>query len=98
MQRFRPSSVHAAYGKSWWLRSAVFQTNPAMGAPGVGGGDAATRPARADRLPRDLVMAAGAGTQRLYLIPSQELVIVRMGPVQGGRTFTDVEFLAARLR
>ena len=69
-----------------------------MGAPGIGGGDAATRAASADWLPRDLVMAAGAGKQRLSLIPSQELVIVRMGPVRGGRAFTDVEFLAALLR
>ena len=97
-QLFRPSSVNSAYGMSWWLRGGAFQTNPAMGAPGIGGGDAATRAASADWLPRDLVMAAGAGKQRLYLIPSQELVIVRMGPVRGGRAFADVEFLAALLR
>ncbi len=45
-----------------------------------------------------VLVAAGAGKQRRYLIPSPELVIVRMGPVRGGRAFTDVEFLAALLR
>lgn len=136
-QLFRPSAVNPAYGMSWWFRDAAFQTNPAMGAPGVGagddgaasgtgargaargrvlerlkqraaarrgagnasgGGDAQSRAASAEWLPRDLVMAAGAGKQRLYLIPSQELVIVRMGPVRGGRAFKDDEFLAALLR
>lgn len=43
-------------------------------------------------------MAAGAGKQRPYLIPSPALVIRRMGPVQGGRAFTDVAFLAALRR
>jgi len=129
-QLFRPSSVNPAYGMSWWLRDAAFQTNPAMGAPGVGagdddtaagtggrggargrvlerlrqraaarrGGEASSQAAGADWLPQDLVMAAGAGKQRLYLIPSQELVIVRMGPVRGGRAFRDDEFLGALLR
>jgi len=130
-QLFRPSSANPAYGMSWWLRGAAFQTNPAMGAPGVGAddsgagsargaararmlerlkqraaerrgasdsGNASMRATNADWLPRDLVMAAGAGKQRLYLMPSQELVIVRMGPVRGGRAFKDDEFLAALLR
>jgi hypothetical protein len=30
-------------------------------------------------LPKDLFMAAGAGKQRLYVIPSLDLVIVRQG-------------------
>ncbi len=136
-QLFRPSSVNPAYGMSWWLRGAAFQTNPAMGATGVGvgdddtasgagsrvpargrvlerlkqraaarrgaggtgrGGDAEFRAVGAEWLPGDLVMAVGAGKQRLYLIPSQELVIVRVGPVRGGRTFNDSELLNALLR
>jgi CubicO group peptidase (beta-lactamase class C family) len=44
-------------------------------------------------LPADLVMAAGMGKQRLYVIPSRELVIVRMGKLLGGREFDDVDFL-----
>lgn len=41
-------------------------------------------------LPKDLFMAAGAGKQRLYIIPSMDLVIVRQGNF--GR-FDDREFL-----
>ncbi len=89
-QLFRPSSVNSAYGMSWWLRGGAFQTNPAMGAPGIGGGESGT--ASTGRTARGRVL------ERLYLIPSQELVIVRMGPVRGGRAFADVEFLAALLR
>jgi hypothetical protein len=42
-------------------------------------------------------MAAGAGKQRLYVIPSRELVVVRLGPLLGGREFRDAEFLAQLL-
>lgn len=50
-----------------------------------------------DWMPADVVMAAGAGKQRLYIIPSRGLVVVRMGPVRGGRQFTDLAFLRALL-
>jgi CubicO group peptidase (beta-lactamase class C family) len=58
-------------------------------------GRVGTQPAaeRPTWLPADLFMAAGAGKQRLYVIPSLELVIVRMGPIFAGRAFTDVGFL-----
>jgi CubicO group peptidase (beta-lactamase class C family) len=48
-------------------------------------------------MPRDLVMAAGAGDQRLYVIPSRELVVVRLGPIVGRHTFNDQAFLEALL-
>ncbi|MCA0377480.1 MAG: beta-lactamase family protein [Gemmatimonadetes bacterium] len=48
-------------------------------------------------LPTDLYMAAGMGKQRLYIIPSHNLVVVRMGPILGGREFTDIGFLEALL-
>lgn len=41
-------------------------------------------------LPKDLYMAAGAGKQRLYVIPSMDLVIVRQGRQS---RFDDAEFL-----
>ncbi len=58
---------------------------------------AAEQTPAASVVPKDLVMAAGAGKQRLYLIPSRDLVVVRMGPLRGGRSFDDVEFLEALL-
>ncbi|WP_461415476.1 serine hydrolase domain-containing protein [Gemmatimonas sp.] len=48
-------------------------------------------------MPSDLVMAAGAGDQRLYVIPSHELVVVRMGPLLRRGGFDDRAFLEALL-
>lgn len=41
-------------------------------------------------LPKDLFLAAGAGKQRLYIIPSQDLIVVRQGRQA---RFDDAEFL-----
>jgi len=49
-------------------------------------------------LPEDLFMAAGAGKQRLYVIPSLQLVIVRQGDLRASRGFSDAEFLDRLLR
>lgn len=43
---------------------------------------------------KDVVMAAGLGGQKLYIIPSLRVTIVRQAPVAGGRSsFSDSEFL-----
>jgi CubicO group peptidase (beta-lactamase class C family) len=52
---------------------------------------------RASRAPVDLAMAAGAGGQRLYIIPSLRLVIVRQGRAPAG-SWSDADFLALILR
>ncbi|MBM4006468.1 MAG: serine hydrolase [Planctomycetes bacterium] len=39
------------------------------------------------------VMAAGMGKQRLYVLPDAGLTAVRFGPLAGGRSFEDREFL-----
>jgi hypothetical protein len=52
--------------------------------------------ANSDWLPDDLVAACGAGKQRLYVIPSRKLVIVRQGAL--GQGFSDMEFLSLLLR
>jgi CubicO group peptidase (beta-lactamase class C family) len=44
--------------------------------------------------PRDLVAAIGSGHQMLYMIPSQDLVIVRFGD---GEAFSDGDFLSRLL-
>lgn len=44
-----------------------------------------------DERPRDLVMAAGAGKQKLYIIPSQKLLIVQFAEVP--RRFQEREFM-----
>jgi hypothetical protein len=43
-------------------------------------------------VPDDFVMAAGAFGQRLYIVPSRGLTIIRNGPANDNR-FKDEEFL-----
>lgn len=47
----------------------------------------------AEDLLEDMFLAAGAGKQRLYIIPSMKLVVVRMGDLRKGMRFRDAEFL-----
>ena len=86
----RGTKQNPAYGLTWWLRQPVpdlvFQQVPLLRHEM---GDIL----KADWLPDDLFMAAGAGKQRLYVIPSRKLVIVRQGDLMKSRDFSDVEFL-----
>lgn len=45
----------------------------------------------ADERPRDLVMAAGAGKQKLYIVPSQQLLVVQFA--EAARRFQERELL-----
>jgi len=84
-----------AYGLTWWLKKPVPDSilrqipilEHEMG-----------EIVRSDWLPEDLSMAAGAGKQRLYVIPSLKLVIVRQGAFLGSRSFSDAKFLELLLR
>jgi hypothetical protein len=40
--------------------------------------------------PPDLLAMIGTGGQRVYIVPSQQLVVIRLA---GGGTFSDAEFL-----
>jgi CubicO group peptidase (beta-lactamase class C family) len=79
-----------AYGLTWWLKKPVPDSlirqipilEHEMG-----------EIVRSDWLPEDLYIAAGAGKQRLYVIPSLKLVIVRQGEFLGSRSFSDTKFL-----
>lgn len=77
---FSSSRANRAYGLTWWLN----QVSPASATTADGAG--AGRRRSVDRIGAegiwpgqapDLVMAAGAGQQRLYIWPSRGLVIVR---------------------
>lgn len=93
---FVGSPANPMYGLSWWLnrpmddqlrssiRTLTMASDLRYGAPGV---------------PNDLVMAAGAGKQRLYVIPSMKLVVVRQADVKSelipgasNTKFSDVAF------
>lgn len=66
---FRSSQANPGYGLTWWLPKASTTVDAATASMDIGAASAS--------LPKDLVMAAGAGDQRLYVIPSLGLVIVR---------------------
>lgn len=103
---FEGSPVNAAYGLAWWLnetpRASTLEASRTMSEAS----DLYTHPRRSE-LPGDLVMAAGAGGQRLYLVPSRGLAIVRQHPKlfetrwarrrNGHEPYSDVEFLLAAL-
>lgn len=92
---FASSPVNPGYGLTWWL------LRPGLVPPGPRAGIDADDFGRLGGL--DIRMAAGAGNQRLYLIPERELVVVRQADgvlraLRGrGPTWSDVEFLTRLL-
>ncbi len=94
----RPAPANPAYGMTWWLLGGGDES--AMTA--ADGGNALTAKAKRAlqeraslgfRPPADTVAAMGKGKNRCYVIPSLELVLIRMGD-SVGREFSDNEFLA----
>ena len=72
----RGSAANPGYGLGLWLNAA----RPSQPAPaGVERAGSKDHMVDAADLPQDLWMAAGAGGQRLYILPSQGLVVVRFG-------------------
>ena len=90
---FRGTAENPAYGLTWWLKSPV-RAELVSQIPLLSEEWAAV--ANCDWLPGDLVAAFGGGKQRLYVIPSMKLVIVRLGSNSHG--FSEVEFLSRLLR
>jgi len=91
------SEANPAYGLCFWLNRDAVGARSASVADGP--------MARVERDsgttsifpegPPDLIMAAGAGKQRMYIIPSLDTVIVRQG--EGGRGWSDAAFLQLAL-
>lgn len=77
------SKANPAYGLTFWLNRAGID-------PRGQATQARVETKNETETVKDLYMAAGAGNQRLYIIPSMDLVIVRQGNF--GR-FDDGEFL-----
>jgi len=97
-QLFQSSAANPAYGLTWWLPHAAPPTDAVGSRQDLGD--------HAAEFPADLVMAAGAGDQRLYVIPSKKLVIVRQASFalrdaiaekRTGRVWSDTDFLRAVL-
>lgn len=86
---FQGSSAMPAYGLTFWLNQEIpQQVRDALPRQLRRGKDGRVICPQA---PGDLVAAAGYRDNRLYLIPSRRLVIVRLG--DGDRDFKDAEFL-----
>ncbi len=97
---FKPSTAQPAYGMTWWLlgKSDESSTEAANGrnlAPKTKRLIEENRK-RNFQFPAETVAAMGKGKNRCYVIPSLEMVVVRMGDSQG-REFSDSEFLAKLL-
>lgn len=89
----RGSAANPGYGLGLWLNAA----RPSQPAPaGVERASSKDHMVDAADLPQDLWMAAGAGGQRLYILPSQGLVVVRFGH-NTGPDYRDDVFLRTLL-
>jgi CubicO group peptidase (beta-lactamase class C family) len=97
-QNFSGSSTHAGYGLTWWLKpppgAAVPMEGTTQNATDFFHGGATGLPVA------QVWMAAGAGQQRLVIVPERQLVAVRQtARVLGGERagFSDVAFLSLLL-
>jgi CubicO group peptidase (beta-lactamase class C family) len=95
-QLFEGSSANPAYGLTWWLPRPTSAKDMVTRSTDI------TNPAA--NLPADMVVAAGAGDQRLYVIPSAKLTIVRQAKLDlaalaaGERSaWSDAKFLGLLL-
>jgi CubicO group peptidase (beta-lactamase class C family) len=88
---FAPSAANPAYGLTFWRNDTLAESADLGGIRTL----VADGPIFGVHAPSDLVAAAGAQDQRLYLIPSLDLVIVRLG--EGHRRFRDEELLTLLL-
>lgn len=89
----RGSEANPGYGLGLWLNAPVPAEPPPPGVQRAGPED---RRILAPDLPPDLFLAAGAGGQRLYILPTPGLVVVRLGHNRGPE-FKDDVFLRTLL-
>jgi CubicO group peptidase (beta-lactamase class C family) len=94
---FKGSEANPAYGLTWWLPRASPASDPVTRSTDI--------TVHAAELPADMVVAAGAGDQRLYVIPSRHLTIVRqakldiMALAAGKKSgWSDAHFIGLLLR
>ncbi len=96
------SDAMPAYGMGWWLNAPLSPTEHSqipmlirehLAAPVS---DGASRPFEPG--PADLFAAIGSYDQRMYVVPSRDLVIVRFARKNEGEPFLDADFLRLVLR
>jgi CubicO group peptidase (beta-lactamase class C family) len=92
-QCLRGSSALAVYGLTWWLNQDVAGTidrTDVIPVRGFGLPNLKDFERFSKSAPTDLFMAAGAYNQRMYIVPSLQLVVVRFG---AGGEWLDEDFL-----
>lgn len=98
---FQGTQANPAYGITFWLNQPVPASQRRRIRQLQFGTDDMTQ---TDKIPSDMFFAAGAGRQRLFVIPSLKLTIVRqtdtvLESMQNGRDdFSDLEFISRLLR
>src|SRR4051794_14216541 len=85
-----PNRTNGAYGYLWWLNGGRSFVMPSVYTPDTGTGWLMPY------APRDMVVMAGMQEQRGYVIPSRDLVIVRMGLPGSKELDTRVTVFAGR--
>ena len=97
-QVFAGNTAHPAYGFYWWLKRPV--TTSLAATIDANNKNQFTRQIKpiidSPLIPSDFIMAAGAFDQRLYIIPSLGLTVVRNGPTNTD-SFDDMAFLTRLL-
>ncbi|MFN8608965.1 MAG: serine hydrolase domain-containing protein [Vulcanimicrobiota bacterium] len=97
---FKGTPANPAYGLTWWLNRPV---DPSI-ALNMGKAMGQIAELGAEKSLPDIWMAAGAGDQRLYLIPSRNMLIVRQADrilgrlLKGEGHYSDRDFLLLALR
>ncbi len=81
---FQTTTLNPSYALTWWYPLAQ-----GLQPSGLAKWDWSTK------LPKDVYIAAGLGGQRLYVVPSLNLTIVRQAPVRVIDQFRDREFFEA---
>jgi CubicO group peptidase (beta-lactamase class C family) len=76
--------INKAYGYLWWINGEDSYRLPQSQLQGQG--------SLIPGAPLDMVMALGKNDQKIYIIPSKKLVIVRMGEAADGTNFALSEF------
>ena len=74
---FKGTPANPAYGVTWWLPKTTPAEDVVTARVDLGRHEA--------QLPADMGIAAGAGDQRLFIVPSCRLTVVRQARLDAGR-------------
>jgi CubicO group peptidase (beta-lactamase class C family) len=76
--------AYKGYGLTWWLNAHSAGTVSAIDSIPPDGQPLPGFDQVAPNAPADMYLAAGLGKQRLYIVPSQNLIVARFAPIAAG--------------